>query len=107
MALSKLLPQFSQVCPSERRGVGAPLGDLPSRCGHPGMSWAPQPAGREPTTKGAQGRESRSKEGGKAGAPACAHNEAAETHTFPRGSSRGSIRRPAQRCGVMESPDRK
>lgn len=83
VALSKLRPQFSQVCPSERCRVGAPLGDLPSRCGHPGMSWAPRPARREPTTKGAQGRESRSKEGGKAGAPACAHNEAAETHTFP------------------------
>lgn len=59
VALSKLRPQFSQVCPSERRGVGASLGDLPSRCGHPGMSWAPRPARREPTTKGAQGRESR------------------------------------------------
>lgn len=81
VALGKLRPQFFQVCPSERRGMGTPLGALPSRRGHPRGPRAPRPARREPPSKGAQGRESGGREGGKEGAPACAHNEAAETHT--------------------------
>lgn len=81
VALGKLRPQFFQVCPSERRGMGTPLGALPSRRGHPRGPRAPRPARREPPSKGAQGRESGGREGGKEGAPACAHNEAAGTHT--------------------------
>lgn len=47
VALGKLRPQFFQVCLSERRGVGAPLGDLPSRRGRPGGCRAPRPAREE------------------------------------------------------------
>lgn len=35
VALGKLRPQFFQVCPSKRREVGAPLGGMPPRSGHP------------------------------------------------------------------------
>lgn len=69
-----------------------PPGEVP---GAPG-----RPAGAN-TQEGARAREQKrgGREGGRAGAPACAHNEAAETHTF----ARGSIRRAAPRRAPTES----
>lgn len=106
VALGKLRPQFFQVCLSERRGVGARLGDLPSRRRPPPRALgSPTRAAGAGDKRGARAREPSA--GGMEGAPACAHNEVAETHTFPRGRSRASISRPARRRGGPESRDRK
>lgn len=61
---------FSKFLPErEARGVGIPLGDLPSRRGRPRGSRAPRPARREPTSEGAPGRGSGGREGGRRALP--------------------------------------
>lgn len=84
VALSKLRPQFSQVCPSEEDAIGARLRFLPPLAVLTPSSPAPAAGpGSKPATEVA-GRGSRCRERGARdeGAPACAHNEAAGTHTF-------------------------
>lgn len=84
VALSELRPQFSQVCPSEGDAMGARLRSLPPLAvftrSSPALVSGP---GSRPATEVA-GRGSRCRERGARdqGAPACAHNEAAGTHTF-------------------------
>lgn len=84
VALSKLRPQFSQVCPSERDVMGGQLSSLPPLAvltrSSPALASGP---GSSPATEVA-GRGSRCRDRGARdeGAPACAHNEAAGTHTF-------------------------
>lgn len=84
VALSELRPQFSQVCPSEGDAMGARFRSLPPLAvltrSSPALEARP---GSRPATEVA-GRGSRCRERGarEQCAPACAHNEAAGTHTF-------------------------
>lgn len=56
----------SNFARAKGRGLGAPLGDPPSRRGRPRECRAPRPARPEPTRKGAQGRENGGREGRRA-----------------------------------------